>query len=264
MKFKIKKSNPLQPLKVVDTNVANVRSPKSLSKRTRENEENEAKTPKTKKLAAAEVAVVSLDKKAAVTSDVPPATLYEVSVVLFEALSAMEREEGSCVILAPHIGEDSGTIQITAVADDQVTQVQLVLLLQRLFTGLLKPAKTERHAENLIRSWDLSARLACFTRPELEVMLGEFLPWLIRNAGDTDHRLTRHSILLRLKSSLGWKANIFKKSVDTLFDNLAKAANCNSESLGEQELLVILRRVLDGSVKVTDIAAHKKILKMFL
>jgi len=197
------------------------------------------------------------------------ALFSQTSVVVFEALCSMGKDDASCVVVTPRAGEDFGSVQIKTVDDDQVTQIQLVALLQQLLTGVLKPVKAQRHVENIIHVCGLTKRLSCFNRDALEVMLMEFLSWVIFSVGDTNFRITRKSMFSKLKAFYGWKVNILKKSIETVFDNLVKAAEYVPESnttvsLGKQELLVIMRRLVEGNVKVADIVVHKKVLKLFL
>jgi len=181
----------------------------------------------------------------------------------------MGKDDASCVVLTPRANDEGGSVQIKTVDDDQVTQIQLVALMQHLFIGVLKPAKSERCVENLIQTCGLSKRLSCFNRSALEIMLAELLSWVIYNLGDSNFRITRHSKVSKLKAMYGWKVNILKKSIETLFDNLVKAAEHVAEldtpaSVGKQELLVIIRRLVEGAIKAEDIVVHKKVIKLFL
>lgn len=181
----------------------------------------------------------------------------------------MGKDDASCVVLTPRAGDDFGSVQIKAVEDDQVTQIQLVALVKCMFAGVLKPAKSQRCVENIIQNCGLSKRLSCFNRHSLEIMLAEFLSWVIYNVGDTNFRITRKSMFTKLKAIYGWKVNILKKSIETMFDNLVRAAEHVPEpnvtvSIGKQELLVVIKRLVEGSLKVADIMVHKKVIKLFL
>jgi len=119
--LKIKTRGSPQPLKVIDTNASGnnenaLPSPKGLLKRSRS--EISILKPSKKTVQSPKAKTPKNTKKAnQVTTALPVATLYETSVVFFEALSAIEKEEGSCVLVTPRVGEDFGSIQISAVAD---------------------------------------------------------------------------------------------------------------------------------------------------
>jgi len=171
-------------------------------------------------------------------------------------------------VVTPRASAEFGACELKLVDDEHVTQDQLTALVQKLFTGLLKPAKVQKYVNDSVRAYNLSKRLACFDRIQLEVMLSDFLNWMVETGGDSNLRITRKSMLNKLKSLHGWKIGLLKRPIESMFENSAKAVGAPIDngiaSLGKQELAMLIRKLVEGSVKLTDIISQKKVVKLFL